>query len=102
MPLDTGIDYQHTDIRANKDIIGEQDWVGAGNRIKDAYRHGTHTVAFLLKAALNAAILVARIAKDKYMESEERVVKVSESESWPDQVLISHRVSTGRSNGELT
>jgi hypothetical protein len=101
--LDTGIDYQHTDIRAIKDrIVEEQDWVGDGNGIKDVYGHGTHTVAFLLKAAPNADIFVARIAKDKYMENEEHVVKVSERESWPEQILITHRVSTGRLNGELT
>ncbi len=55
--LDTGIDLDHPDLRANIDTAGAKNFVGRGNSADDNNGHGTH-VAGIVAAASNGSGVV--------------------------------------------
>ncbi|CZR56494.1 uncharacterized protein PAC_06382 [Phialocephala subalpina] len=74
--LDTGIDYEHTIIKANCErIVKTRSWVNDGNDMKDVFGHGAHTLAMLLKVAPYAHVCVARVAEAQKLASEEDIVQ---------------------------
>ena len=63
--IDTGIDYNHTDLAANY-VSGGYDFVNNDNDPKDDFGHGTHC-AGIIAAALNNAKGIAGVAQVKIM-----------------------------------